>query len=97
MAWRDSDGRARICGVRSDTSPAAEQILVEGYRRMSPEDKLRRVAELTEAARQMAACRLRRQYGPMTEQDLRLRLASLWLDRGTMIRVFGWDPDERGR
>ena len=26
-----------------------------------------------------------------------LRIASLTLDRETMIRAFGWDPEERGR
>lgn len=64
---------------------------------MSPAEKLQRVAELTDAARQMAACRLQRDYGPMTDRELRLRLAALWLSRDTMVRVFGWDPDEHGR
>ncbi len=33
-----------------DTPPQVEEILVEGYRRMSPADKLRRVWELNKAA-----------------------------------------------
>ena len=64
---------------------------------MTPADKLRRVEALNEAALQMAASRITRQYGPMSDRELRLRLASLWLDRETMIRVFDWDPSERGR
>jgi hypothetical protein len=64
---------------------------------MSPADKLQRVVELTLAVREMAACRLRRDHGPMPERELRLRLAALWLSRDTMVRVFGWDPEERGR
>lgn len=83
--------------VPSDTSPEIERILLQGYRRMTPAEKVRRVEALNESALQMAASRLTRQYGPLTERELRLRLASLWLSRDTMVRVFGWDPDERGR
>jgi len=36
-------------------------------------------------------------YGPdLTERELRLRLAALWLDRETMIEAFGWDPEVEG-
>jgi hypothetical protein len=83
--------------VVSDTHPEVEALLLEGYRRMSPNEKLRRVQELNEAVLQLAAARIQRQYGPLTERELRLRVASLWLARGTMINAFGWDPEERGR
>ncbi len=36
------------------------------------------------------------QRGSIPERELRLRLASLWLDRETMIRVFHWDPEPEG-
>jgi hypothetical protein len=36
----------------SDTAPEVERVLLEGYRRMSPAEKLRRVEELNEAALQ---------------------------------------------
>lgn len=80
-----------------DTAPTVEQILIEGYRRMSAGEKLARVADLNETVMQLAAARIRQQYGStITERELRLRLASLWLDRDTMRRVFHWDPEERG-
>ncbi len=80
-----------------DTAPGAEAVLVEGYRRMSAAEKLRRVADLNEAILDLAAARIRGQYGQdVPERELRLRLASLWLDRDTMRRVFGWDPEEKG-
>ena len=44
----------------------------------------------------MAAMRIRQQYGEMSERELQLRLGALWLDRETMIRVFDWDPKEKG-
>ena len=80
-----------------DTSPAAERVLIEGYRRMSPQQKLERVVALNRALEQLARARLRAQYGEqMPEREMRLRLASLRLDRETMIKAFDWDPEERG-
>lgn len=80
-----------------DTPPEIEEILLEGYRRMSPAEKLRRVIELSEAAEAMAAARIRSQYGrDISERELWLRLASLRLDRDTMVEVFGWDPEKEG-
>jgi len=41
--------------------------------------------------------RIQARYGPdLTERELRLRLAALWLDRETMIEAFGWDPEVEG-
>ncbi len=79
-----------------DTPPHIRKILIEGYRRMSPQQKLQRVSEMTRAVQQLALARIRKQYGALPERELRLRLAALWLDRETMIRVFGWDPHVEG-
>lgn len=82
----------------SDTPPAIRQRLIEGYRRMSPAEKMERVAALNRAAVQLATARIREQYGPdLSPRELRLRLGSLWLSRETMIEVFGWDPEVHGR
>ncbi len=80
-----------------DTPPEIEEMILEGYRRMSPREKWRRVVELNRAVEAMAAARIRSQYGPdLPERELRLRLAALRLDRETMVEVFGWDPEEQG-
>ena len=79
-----------------DTSPHIQKMLIAGYRRMSPQHKLKRVNELTKAVQQLALARIRKQYGMLSEQELHLRLAALWLDRETMIRVFQWDPHREG-
>lgn len=80
-----------------DTPPEVEEILLERYRQMSPQEKLRQVFELNRMAQRMAAMRIQTQYGPnLPERELRLRLASLWLDRETMIEAFGWDPEIEG-
>lgn len=81
----------------SDTPPEVQKILIEGYRQMSPQQKMQRVLDMNRTVEAMAAARLRRDYGPdLSERELRLRLASLRLDRETMVEVFGWDPEVEG-
>lgn len=80
----------------SDTSPEARRFLVEGYRRMSPADKLARVVSLNVALEQLQRARITAQYGEIPEREMRLRLGALRLGRETMVRVFGWDPEEMG-
>ena len=72
-------------------------MMLEAYRRMTPAQKLARVQALTETVLQMAAARIREQYRPASERELRLRVAALWLDDDTMRRVFDWDPALHGR
>ncbi len=80
-----------------DTLPEIEEMMLEAYRRMTPLEKLERVVELNRAAAEMAAARIRAEYGPnLPERELLLRLAALRLDRRTMIEVFDWDPEEKG-
>lgn len=83
--------------VPSDTAPEVERLLIEAYRAMSPAEKLARVAALNGALVALATARIRGQYGPeLSDRELRLRLAALWLDAETMRRVFGWDPAVQG-
>ncbi len=80
-----------------DTPTDIEEIVLEGYRRMTSFQKLRRVVELGAAVEAMAAARIRARYGPeISPRELRLRLAALQLDRQTMVEVFDWDPEEKG-
>jgi hypothetical protein len=80
-----------------DTPAEIERRLVEEYRRMSPGQRLMMAMEMNRAVQQMAAARIRAQYGPdLPERELRLRLAALWIDRDTMVRAFGWDPRAEG-
>ena len=80
-----------------DTPPHIQKMLIAGYRKMSPQEKLKRVSELTLAVQQLALARIRKHYGTRSEREQHLWLASLWLDRDTMMRVFQWDPQKGGR
>jgi len=80
-----------------DTPPEIEEMMLERYRQMEPMEKLWQVFDLNRRAQMMAAMRIQAQYGPdLPERELRLRLAALWLDRETMIEVYGWDPEVEG-
>lgn len=82
---------------RSDTAAEVERLLVDGYRRMSAGEKLRRVAALNRALEQLARARLRAWYGDgLSERELRLRLGALRLDAEVMRDVFDWDPRVHG-
>ncbi len=81
----------------SDTHPEAEAVLLRGFAEMPPAQKLQRVIELNQAVEELAAARIRSEYGPeISNRELALRLAALRLDRSTMISAFDWDPDIRG-
>ena len=88
--------KMRYLRPMNDTDQRSMQILIEGYRTMSPDRKLRQVVELTQAAQKMALARIRTQYGPLDDREETIRLAALWLPRETLIKYLGWDPAEKG-
>ncbi|MBN2195255.1 MAG: hypothetical protein JW751_20730 [Polyangiaceae bacterium] len=81
----------------NDTHPRIDAMMVEACRRMTPAEKFARIQALNEGVLQMAAARIRREYEPACERELRLRVAALWLDDGTMRHAFDWDPEVQGR
>lgn len=79
-----------------DTSPEVQRLMIAGYRRMSPAQKLQRVVALTQGVQQMALARIRLQHPGADEREQKLRLASLWLPPELMRDAFGWDPAVKG-
>ncbi len=80
----------------TDTHPKIEKMIVEGYRNMTPQQKMKRVSELNKSIQQLALARIQKQYGNISELEQRLRLASLWLDKELMKKIFNWDPQQEG-
>jgi hypothetical protein len=80
----------------SDTPPDVREMLVAGYRAMSPSEKLRRVVELNRATEELARARIRRRYGALDERTVRLRLAGLRYSRELVLEASGWDPRREG-
>jgi len=80
-----------------DTSPEAWEVQLRILREMSAEEKLRQVCALNAAVRELAMSGLRERYPSASEEELLKRYAALVLDRETVIRVYGWDPEVEGR
>ncbi|MBN1608449.1 MAG: hypothetical protein JW940_17590 [Polyangiaceae bacterium] len=83
-------------GAPSDTHPKVEAFVIDGYRRMSPAQKMARVTELTRTVQRLALADIRRRYPAASAQEQSLRLASRWLEPELMRRAFGWNVDEAG-
>ena len=80
-----------------DTPPEIEEMVLERYRQMSPGEKLQAVQDMNRTVQLMALAGIRSRHGSdLSERELRLRLAALWLDRETMIEVYNWDPEIEG-
>lgn len=79
-----------------DTCREADELLIQGYRAMEPRKKLAQAEAMSNTVLRLAAARIRKRHAGISEREFRLRLASLWLDRDTMIRAFGWDPRKEG-
>ena len=80
----------------SDTHPDIEKRLIEGYRKMSPAQKLQRVCELNQFLETLARADVRRRHPQADEREVRLRVASRRIPADLMRKAFGWDPDEKG-
>jgi hypothetical protein len=79
-----------------DTSAEVERRQIEAWRGMSAGQKLAVVSQLTLAAEELAAAGIRERHPGAAGRELELRLGALRLDRDTMVRVFGWDPETQG-
>jgi hypothetical protein len=83
-------------GPTNDTHPKIEAFLIEGYRKMSPSQKLGRVTALTQAVQELALLDVRRRHPNADAREQALRVASRWIERDLMVRAFGWDVREVG-
>jgi hypothetical protein len=80
----------------SDTPPEVERLMIELWRKASPEQKLQKVVGLGRALNELICADLRRRYPDATERELQLRVAARSYDRELMIKAFGWDPRVHG-
>jgi len=77
-----------------DTPRHIEEMLFEGYRRMSAAEKLERVGRLGQMIKSVVLADLRAQFPDAGKRELDLRYAARMFDRETMRAAFGWAPDE---
>ena len=79
-----------------DTDEDSERVLLDLLRRKSPAERLRLAADASECLRRLVEGSLRRRYPRADEDELRRRFAALWLGREWALRVYSWDPEQRG-
>ncbi|MFZ5476656.1 MAG: hypothetical protein ACOZNI_07775 [Myxococcota bacterium] len=79
-----------------DTSPDAERVVLDAYRRMSPERKLHIVADLTVGVQKLSLAGMRQRNPEASDEELRWRVAELWLGTDLLARVRRYAA-ERGR
>ncbi|MBM3812323.1 MAG: hypothetical protein FJW20_11910 [Acidimicrobiia bacterium] len=77
----------------ADTSPEAFARLVELQRNLTPGEKLAMTLEGAAALLRADRDQVRRRFPNADEQEIFLRAAALHLDRETMIKAYGWDPE----
>ena len=63
----------------NDTAPAVAALVLEGYRKMTPGERLRRMSALTVDLRRLIVADVRRRHLNATEDEVRAELARRWL------------------
>ena len=79
-----------------DTSPEAEEFLLAGYRNMPAWKKLQCVVDLNLALKSLQLADIKAKHPEATEYELKMRLASRWIEPELMKEAFGWDVEEKG-
>lgn len=77
----------------SDTDPRALEVFLECQRRMTASGKVNGILDLTRIVFETAQAEVRRRHPGIDEREVFLRTAARHLDRETMMRVYGWDPE----
>lgn len=77
----------------SDTDPRALEVFLECQRRMSAAQKVQAIFDLSRMVFEAAEAEVRRQHPGIGARAAFLRTAARHLDRETMMRVYGWDPE----
>jgi hypothetical protein len=77
----------------TDTDPRLLEVWLERLRRLTEAEKFLMVFDLTDMATRFAEAGVRARYPYASDREVFLRYAALRLDRETMIRAYGWDPE----
>lgn len=79
-----------------DTSPEAEQVLLGLLRRASPARKLQMIVSANRASRELAMCGLKMRHPGASPENLRRRLADLWLGKELAAKAYGLGAEDEG-
>ena len=79
-----------------DTSLEAEAFLLAGYRKMTAGKKVQLLADLNLTLKTLQLAEIQAKYPDASAYELKMRLASRWIDPELMKQAFGWDVVEKG-
>ena len=79
-----------------DTPYEVERQQIDLLRDLPVWRKAEILSSLCRGVQELALAGIRSRYPNADERELFLRLAARRLDRETMVRVYGWDPEEKG-
>jgi hypothetical protein len=80
--------------LSQDTSPEAEQVLIELWRKATPARKFSVAFDTTRALQEFILAGLRDRHPEETPERLRRRFTDLWLGPELARRAFGAAPDD---
>ena len=80
--------------LAEDTSPEAEQVLIELWRQATPARKFALVLDTTRALQEFMWTGLRERYPHETPEQLRHRFAELWLGSELARQAYGEFPHD---
>ena len=82
-----------MAGWYEDTDPKSLEVFIQLHRDMTPGERAAKVFELVAFQEGLQFDSVRSMYPQASEREVFLRVAARRLDRETMIKVYGWDPD----
>ena len=80
----------------ADTDEKAFEALIEIQRKIPPGERFALSLQHSGMLMNMAEGNVRRLYPEASEREVFLRAAARRLDRETMIKAYGWDPEAGG-
>jgi hypothetical protein len=80
--------------IAEDTSPDAERVLIELWRRATPARKFAMIVSAHRVGRALTTAGLRARFPRDTPAQIRRRLADLWLGAELAAKAYG--PLQRG-
>ena len=79
----------------SDTDPKALEVFLSRQRTMTATEKIEAVFQQNELMRSVSEARERQLHPDASDREIFLRVLAHRLDRETMLRVYGWFPDDK--
>ncbi len=91
---RPHEASLRLFG--EDTSPKVERFLIDGYRRMSGDEKVARVWALNRLTLNLALADIRQRHPDADDREMLLRLAVRRYGVEFVREHLGWDAAQEG-